>query len=175
MIFFLCGIMAFGCSPTKQAAKQDDALNILKAKFDADKKAAAAEAVAEWIIKNPCIPEEINMDSLCTLYCQAAVTSYPEPDTVRIGDTIRIKGKPYPVEKRILVPTVDRRTEKLWQDTISVLRSQIAAAKAEFKGRVEAPVPKCGIDWWTIKNWFFFISLGLFLAWLIFIILKIAK
>lgn len=165
-------VLAFfvACSPAKKAARQDDALNILKAKFEVDAQAQASKAVADWISKNPCIFPEINLDSLCALVNSPGSPVEAQQYVINGIDTVRL---PAPLPRRILVPTRDLRAEQLLRDSLAVLSTRLAECKARAAGRKDA-ITEEKPDRWKIDNWFF-VALAEFIIILTFIIFKIKK
>lgn len=172
-MFFLCG-----CSPAKQAARQNEALDKLKEQFDADKKANESKVIAEYLKSNPCIFPEINLDSLCS-------ANYPPEgfitakefffDTIRVKDTVWITKWRIPQEKKILVPTPDKRRENLLQDSVTALQKRLGECNAKAAGKQEA-VSEIKPDKWRVSgNWWFWVALTLGVAWIAYAVIKIVK
>lgn len=167
-------LLLTACSPTKQAARQDGNLQALKDQFDAEKQAIEAKAVADYVAANPCIYPEINLDSII-----AANTGQPNDflpphsDTVRVKDTLVITRQLPGRVTRILVPTPDNRALQLAQDSIHGLQIRLASCQGQQQGSKDA-VKVIPVDHWKLNYWFW-VALGLFLCWVVFIVWKIVK
>lgn len=179
ILAFLSIIFFCGCNPSKIIKRQNENINELKSKFEFDKRALAAEAVAEYLKSNPCIFPEIDLDSLCYLMYKDADEQWRIiaekgnsniPDTIKINDTLRI----YYPQKKILIPVPDKRYENLLKDSVIELNKRLGECNAKAVGRKEV-LSEIKTDRWTVRNWWFLIALGLFLSWVIFIVIKLIK
>lgn len=164
----IIGNLLLSCSPAKRVQKQDTDINALKQQFEEERKQAEAKAVFEWIKNNPCIPPEINFDSLCAAingvdrnsnfdFSEKSADS-PTNKTNPGKPVVTVPGKP----QRVIVPYEDTRRINLYLDSISgketrikILNQQLSDQSTACDKQAKAFDKKYSEDIWFWRYLFF--------------------
>lgn len=128
----LAALFFVACRPALQVAKQDTAIDQLKAKW-----------IGDYVLTHPCpqIPE-INLDSLCRLVYNQPVYDPPSDSTIYDAashrvDTIRLAGISVKVPQRILVPWEDTRQLNLLKDSLRIIQQHMAGIQGNQSAKAE--------------------------------------
>lgn len=123
----LAALFFVACHPALQVAKQDTAIDQLKAKW-----------IGDYVLSHPCpqLPE-INLDSLCHfIYDPPADSTVYDSVTHKI-DTIRMPAVHDTVPHRILVPWEDTRQLNLLKDSLRIIQQHMASVQGNQSAKAE--------------------------------------